>query len=138
MQVIEKIYLDIDGVFLDTKEYKQMPHLKEFLNTVFEVSNNQVYWLSTHTKHGENDIALYHLEDLDKDIFDMIKGIKKTKWDTLKTEGIDLDSEFIWFDDNVFNAEYRVLEDINKEHCLVKVENNLDEMVEYLNEFKVE
>jgi hypothetical protein len=134
LEKIMKIHLDIDGVFLDTKEYKQMPHLKEFLNKVFDVSNGEVYWLSTHTKHGENDIALYYLEDIDKDIQEMIKDIKNTKWDTLKTEGIDLNSEFIWFDDNVFNAEYRVLEDINKEHCLVKVEENLDEMVGYIYE----
>jgi hypothetical protein len=128
------IYLDIDGVFLDTKEYKQMPYLKEFLNTVFDISNNNVYWLSTHTKHGKNDIALYHLEEeLDKDIFNMIKGIKNTKWDTLKTEGIDLDSDFLWFDDVIFQAEYNVLEKIGKENCLIKVENNLNEMIEYLN-----
>jgi hypothetical protein len=131
-----KIYLDIDGVFLDTKEYKQMPHLKDFLSTVIEVSNGEVYWLSTHTKHGKNDIALYHLEDLDKDILEMAKGIKNTKWDSLKTEGIDLNSEFIWFDDNVFNAEYGVLEEMGKEHCLVKVKENLDEMIEFLKELQ--
>ena len=86
-----KIYLDIDGVLLDTKEYKQMPYLKEFLTTVFEISEGEVYWLSTHTKHGESDVALYHLEEaLDKDVFEMIKGIKNTKWNTLKTEGIDV------------------------------------------------
>jgi hypothetical protein len=64
----------------------------------------------------------------------MLKRVKNSKWDTLKTEGIDLNSEFIWFDDNVFNAEYRVLEDIGKEHCLIKVKENLDEMVGYLND----
>ncbi len=132
------IYLDIDGVLLDTKEYKQMPYLKEFLNTVFDISNNNVYWLSTHTKHGENDIALYHLEEaLDKDIFEMIKGIKNTKWEILKTEGIDLNSEFLWFDDNIFNAEYSVLEKIGKEYCLMKVKDNLEEMVELLKETNV-
>jgi hypothetical protein len=131
-----KIYLDIDGVFLDTKEYKQMPHLKEFLNKVFDVSKGEVYWLSTHTKHGENDIAFYHLEDIDKDILEMIKDIKNTKWDTLKTEGIDTDSEFLWFDDVIFQAEYNFLESIGKEHCLVKVKDNLDEMIEYLNDIK--
>ncbi len=36
------IYLDIDGVLLDTKEYKQMPYLKEFLTTVFKISNGEV------------------------------------------------------------------------------------------------
>lgn len=131
---IEKIYLDIDGVFLDTKEYKQMPYLKEFLTKVFEISNGEVYWLSTHTKNGENDIALYHLEDLDKDLFEMIKRIKNTKWNTLKTEGIDLKSSFLWFDDTIFESEYRVLESYGKENRLIKVKNNLDEMIEYLNE----
>lgn len=66
----------------------------------------------------------------------MLERVKSTKWNTLKTEGIDLDSEFIWFDDNVFNAEYRVLEDIGKEYCLIKVKENLDEMVEFLKELQ--
>lgn len=129
------IYLDIDGVLLDTKEYKQMPYLKEFLTTVFNISNNNVYWLSTHTKHGESNNALYHLKGvLDDDVFEMIKSIKNTKWNTLKTEGIDLDSDFLWFDDVIFQAEYNVLEKINKENCLIKVENNLEELVGLLKE----
>jgi len=129
-----KIYLDIDGVMLDTKEYKQMPYLKEFLNIVFDLSEGEVYWLSTHTKHGENDVALYHLEDIDKDILEIVKGIKNTKWDTLKTEGIDLNSDFLWFDDVIFQAEYNVLEKIGKEHCLIKVKDNLEELVGLLTE----
>lgn len=129
------IYLDIDGVLLDTKEYKQMPYLKEFLTTVFKISNGEVYWLSTHTKHGESDVALYHLQEaLDKDIFEMIKGIKNTKWYSLKTEGIDLENEFLWFDDVIFQAEYKNLEKLGKEHCLIKVKNNLEELVELLKE----
>ncbi|OGC35678.1 hypothetical protein A2369_03160 [candidate division WS6 bacterium RIFOXYB1_FULL_33_15] len=130
-----KIYLDIDGVLLDTKEYKQMPYLKEFLTTVFNISNGQVYWLSTHTKHGESDVALYHLQEaLDKEVFEMIKNIKNTKWYSLKTEGIDLESEFLWFDDVIFQAEYKNLEKLGKEHCLIKVKNNLEELVELLKE----
>jgi len=130
-----KIYLDIDGVLLDTKEYKQMPYLKEFLTTVFNISNGQVYWLSTHTKHGESDVALYHLQEaLDKEVFEMIKNIKNTKWYSLKTEGIDLESEFLWFDDVIFQAEYKNLEKLGKEHCLIKVKNNLEELVELLSE----
>ena len=129
------IYLDIDGVLIDSKEYKQMPYLKEFLSTVFRVSNNNVYWLSTHTKHGKNDIALYHLKEiLNKDIFEMIKGIKNTKWYSLNTEGIDLNSDFLWFDDVIFQAEYNFLESIGKEHCLIKVKDNLEELVTLLKE----
>ena len=130
-----KIYLDIDGVLLDTKEYKQMPYLKEFLTTVFKISKGEVYWLSTHTKHGESDIAIYHLEEaLDKDIFEMIKSIKNTKWYDLKTQGIDLNSDFLWFDDVIFQAEYNFLESIGKEHCLIKVKDNLEELVTLLEE----
>ena len=130
-----KIYLDIDGVLLDTKEYKQMPYLKEFLTTVFDISKGEVYWLSTHTKHGESDIALYHLEEeLEKEVFEMIKGIKNTKWNTLKTEGIDVNSDFLWFDDVIFQAEYNFLESIGKEHCLIKVKDNLEELVTLLKE----
>jgi hypothetical protein len=130
-----KIYLDIDGVLLDTKEYKQMPYLKEFLTTVFNISNGEVYWLSTHTKHGESDVALYHLQEaLDKEVFEMIKNIKNTKWYSLKTEGIDLESEFLWFDDVIFQAEYKNLEKLGKEHCLIKVKNNLEELVGLLKE----
>ena len=130
-----KIYLDIDGVLLDTKGYKQMPYLKEFLTTVFNISNGEVYWLSTHTKHGDSDIALYHLEEeLEKDILEMIKGIKNTKWNVLKTEGIDINSDFLWFDDVIFQAEYNYLESIGKESCLIKVENNLEEIVELLKD----
>jgi hypothetical protein len=111
-----------------------MPYLKEFLNKVFDISNGEVYWLSTHTKHGENDIALYHLEDIEPQILEMAKKIKNTKWNTLKTEGIDMKSSFLWFDDVVFQSEYRVLESYGKENRLIKVENNLDEMIDYLVE----
>jgi ADP-ribosylglycohydrolase len=39
-------------------------------------------------------------------------------------------------DDTVLTiAEYRVLEDIGKEYCLIKVKENLDEMVEYLGDY---
>ena len=62
----------------------------------------------------------------------MLEKIKPSKWYSLKTEGIDLNSDFLWFDDVIFQAEYNVLEKINKEHCLIKVENNLEELVELI------
>lgn len=45
---VDKIYLDIDGVLLD-HNYEQMPHLKEFVDAVFDVVGDEVYWLSTHS-----------------------------------------------------------------------------------------
>jgi hypothetical protein len=129
-----KIYLDIDGVLLNHK-YEQMPHLREFVKAVFDVAGDEVYWLTTHCKDSNTDRTIQYLKDkLEPDVLELLKGVKGTTWDTLKTEGIDLNSEFIWFDDNVFDKEYRVLEDIGKEHCLIKVKENLDEMVEYLRD----
>lgn len=130
-----KIYLDIDGVLIDTKEYKPLPYLKEFLTKVFEISNGEVYWLSTHTKHGDNiNVLNYFKPIVDSEIYTMLEKIKPSKWYSLKTEGIDLNSDFLWFDDVIFQAEYNYLESIGKEHCLIKVNNNLEELVELLRE----
>ena len=135
---VRKIYLDIDGVLIDTKEYKPLPYLKEFLSTVFEISNGEVYWLSTHTHDGDNTSPLNYFKPIvDSDIYLMLGKIKASKWHTLKTEGIDLKSDFLWFDDVIFQAEYKALEKVGKENCLIKVENNLDEMIEYLKEINV-
>ncbi len=115
---------------IDNDTCEGMAYLKEFLEKVFEISNGEVYWLSTHTHGGNNDIALRYLRDfVDDDVYAMLEKIKSTKWDTLKTEGIDINSDFLWFDDNIFNAEYKYLESIGKEHCLIKVKSNLEELV---------
>jgi hypothetical protein len=125
-----KIYLDIDGVIL-TKEGKQMPFLKEFLLYVFNLAGEEVYWLSTHCKDGNTERVIQHLKGkVEEDVLEVLKMVKGTKWDTLKTEGIDLDGEFLWFDDNIFESEYRVLEELNKDYCLIKVEENLEELME--------
>ncbi|KUK77504.1 MAG: hypothetical protein XD93_0287 [candidate division WS6 bacterium 34_10] len=125
-----KIYLDIDGVIL-TKEGKQMPFLKEFLLYVFNLAGDEVYWLSTHCKDGNTDRVIQHLEGkVEDDVLEVLKIVRGTKWEDLKTEGIDLNSEFLWFDDNIFESEYRVLEELNKDYCLIKVEENLEELVE--------
>ena len=42
-------------------------------------------------------------------IIKMLHQVKPTKWDTLKTEGIDFDSDFYWIDDYAFEAEKQVL-----------------------------
>ena len=125
-----KIYLDIDGVIL-TKEGKQMPFLKEFLLYVFNLAGDEVYWLSTHCKDGNTDRVIQHLEGkVEDDVLEVLKIVRGTKWEDLKTEGIDLNSEFLWFDDNIFESEYRVLEELNKDYCLIKIEENLEELVE--------
>jgi len=128
------VYLDIDGVLVDY-EGKQMPYLKEFIDFVFEISNGEVYWLTTHSHDGNKERSINYLSQIvDPPILEKLRSVKPTQWETLKTEGIDLDSEFLWFDDTIFNAEYKRLEEISKEHCLIKVDNNLEELVNLLKE----
>ncbi|KUK77686.1 MAG: hypothetical protein XD93_0157 [candidate division WS6 bacterium 34_10] len=125
-----KVYLDIDGVILN-KNHEPLEGLIEFLNFVFHVSNNQVYWLTTHGHDGNKERILEYLRPhLRDEIMGRLEGVIPTKWNTLKTEGINLNEDFLWFDDNIFNAEYKVLENIEKEYCLVKVEDNLLELIE--------
>jgi len=129
-----KIYLDIDGVLVDYN-CNPMPYLKEFVDFVFEISDGEVYWLTTHSHDGSVERPLNYLSTvIQSDILEKLKSVKATKWDTLKTEGIDLMSNFLWFDDVIFQSEYRILQSAGKENRLIKVENNLDEMIEYLKE----
>ena len=128
------IYLDIDGVLVDYKS-NQMPDLQGFIDIVFEISNGEVYWLTTHSHDGQIERTLQYLSQIvEPEILEKLRSVKPTKWETLKTEGIDLDSDFLWFDDTVFRAEYLKLEEIGKEHCLIKVSNNLKEITDLLRE----
>jgi len=101
-----KIYLDIDGVLL-TKTGEPATGLLDFLK---RVTKHDCYWLTTHCKDDSADYALAHLsQKLPKETFEYIHKIKPNKWGTLKTEGIDFTSDFLWFDDTLFQSEKAVL-----------------------------
>ena len=105
------IYLDIDGVILG-KDLKPANHLREFLEYITD--NHEVYWLTTHCK-GDNKITLNYLSRfLDKDIIELLKKVKPTSWNMLKTEAIDFTKDFVWLDDYIFPTERQVLERENK------------------------
>lgn len=125
------IYLDVDGV-LSTKSGNQANFVKEFLE--YMVRNHQVYWLTTHC-NGDAMFTVRFLERFfDKEVIEIMKNILPTSWSTLKTEAIDFSKPFLWFDDNIFNAEKKVLEENN---CLdsfieVNLEKDPDQLKNYL------
>lgn len=125
------IYLDIDGVLL-TKFGDQTNFVKDFLE--YMVKNHHVYWLTTHCK-GDSMFTVRFLERFfDDEIIEIMKHILPTSWNTLKTEAIDFSEPFLWFDDNIFNAEKKVLEENN---CLdsfieVNLEKDPDQLKNYL------
>ena len=126
---IEDVYMDVDGVIL-SEDGKQMPYLKEFLTLIFNISEN-VYWLSNYCKDGDTSKVLEYLEGkIDKEVLEMLKNVKGKKWGLFRTEGIDFLKRFVWFSGKVDRNQYIKLEILHKDHNLIVVENNLEEIIE--------
>lgn len=126
------VYLDIDGVLL-ANDLNPTLHVHEFLMKVKD-SASEVYWLTTHCK-GDATTAYKRLElVLEPKTMELLKDVKATDWDAAKTDGIDFTKQFIWFDDDLFFDEKRVLEEHNAldnwiEVDLAKDENNLQKFI---------
>jgi hypothetical protein len=119
-----KIYLDIDGTLIHedlTENYcNPAAGLEDF---IIALRPHNLYWLTTHCRDGNPErarqIVKKHLpESLHPDI-DRIKG---TVWDLNKTEGIDWDSEFIWFDNDIFDAERAAFSDAPDTQSFIEVD----------------
>ena len=129
-----KIYLDIDGVLLTSKNTKAAFNSELFID--FLVKSFDCFWLTTHCK-GDSKPAIKYLERFfDNTAIALLKQIKATNWDTLKTEAIDFNSEFYWLDDYPFKAEIKVLEDLGLKDRLITVdlnrENEYDKIMSFL------
>lgn len=106
-----KIYLDIDGTLIHedlTENYgKAAVGLEELL---IALRPYDVYWLTTHCTDGDPIHAQRKLKELlPEELYSDIERIKPTIWQSLKTEGLDFKSPFIWFDNDVMEAERLIL-----------------------------
>lgn len=113
------IYLDIDGVLL-TKNLSIPDHGQEFIN--FVVDNFDCYWLTTHCRGGQNKASQYLSQFYPPEIIRKIEKIKPEFWSELKTEVLDFDNEFIWLEDNPFDAEKKILKDAKKMESLIVID----------------
>jgi len=104
-----KLYLDIDGVLLTAKYTQAAPGVDEFVE--FITQHFDCYWLTTHCK-GDSAPALRYLSRFLKPVtLEKLRlAVHPTNWDTLKTEAIDLASEFYWLDDRPFQSEIAYLQ----------------------------
>ena len=104
-----KLYLDIDGVLVTAKHTQAEPGVDEFID--FITQHFDCYWLTTHCK-GNSPLAIRYLArflppaTLEK----LRQAVQPTNWDTLKTEAIDLASDFYWLDDQPFQSEIAYLQ----------------------------
>ena len=117
------IYIDIDGTLIheDLPNYnKPAAHLAEFLEAL---SHYNVYWLTTHCRHGDETNAQRHLQKiLPPELFQYVLAYKPTTWGFSKTEGIDFLKPFVWFDNNVVQSELDELERNGASDSLVLVD----------------
>jgi len=129
-----KIYLDIDGTLIhdDLTENcgKPAEGLWEFLEAL---RPHETYWLTTHCRDGNPNKARQIMKRVVPEAYySDIDKIKPTKWQDLKTDALDFDSDFIWFDDCIFSAEWKVLEKRTDNQMVIQVDlrNNPDHLCE--------
>src|SRR5687767_5622444 len=107
MKLLKKIYLDIDGVLLTTKQTKPADASSTFIK--FLIENFECYWLTTHCKGDARNAINYLTRYFDEPVLNMLRQVKSTNWTTLKTEAIDFSHDFIWIEDYPFESEKKVL-----------------------------
>ena len=109
MEKIDKIYFDIDGVLRGTASPQE--DIMALIRYCLDNYADSLYWLTTHCKGGVNQTNFVLSNTFPKELAEeMYRTFKPTDWEVLKTDGIDLDSDFVWFDDNLFENERNVLE----------------------------
>lgn len=113
-----KLYIDIDGVLLDRGQ-KPPDGAHEFIE--FVIKHFDCHWLTTHCRSSVNNAIHYLAPFYDAKTIALLKTVKPTNWDTLKTEAIDFSSTFKWLEDYPFEAEKKVLEENNCLNSLIRV-----------------
>lgn len=115
------IYLDIDGVLLANENALAL-HADAFLKYVITQYPDSTYWLTTHCWRGENR-ALELLTPLVKpETAQLLKRVQPTEWGTAKTDAIDFSKPFLWFDDDLYDDERKVLIAQNRLDCWVEID----------------
>lgn len=129
-----KIYLDIDGTMihddLSDMYCKAAAGLKEF---IIALRPHDTYWLTTHCTEGDPTQARQIMKGvLPESLHADIDRIKPTAWQDLKTNGIDFDSDFIWFDNDIFTNEWKRLKQCNENQLVIEVDlrNNPRHLIE--------
>ena len=103
------IYLDIDGVLLDTASPEE--DIAAFAMYLLDHFPGRVYWLTTHCRGGVNRCEEHLRGRLADTLVDRLaREVLPTDFVTWKTEAIDMTTPFLWFEDFPFAHELRDLE----------------------------
>ena len=132
---MKSLYIDIDGVLLTSRHTKPAPGAVEFID--FATKHFDCFWLTSHCKENDASFVLRLLSQyFDDATMEKLEGVKATDWQSWKTEGIDLESDFYWLDDHPMRAEMQVLKACGKLDRLIVVdlqrEGELKNIIQYL------
>ena len=119
------IYLDIDGVLL-INDKSAAPHTDAFLQHVLTKYPDSTCWLTTHNWHGENRTKEVLAPHLQPETVALLDKIKPSEWKELKTDAIDFNQDFLWFDDDLWPEELKVLEANNATGNFIMVDLSKD------------
>jgi hypothetical protein len=104
------IYLDIDHVVLGKNEHGKIALIPNFRAILAYLRKNyECRWLTTHGRYDADDVIRYLKPYLKGITSAELRFIKVVPWRTLKTEAINFDSPFIWFDDQPLQFELDIL-----------------------------
>lgn len=116
---MSKAYIDIDGVLLT----RQLTLPEDAVLLIdYLLSNFDCFWLTTHCRGGENKALSYLRQFYTPEIIERLRQVSPTDWSALKTEGIEMDCDFIWLEDYPLEAEKLILSRNNKSDSLVLVD----------------
>jgi hypothetical protein len=121
-----KIYLDIDGTLihedLDDFYGKPAEGLSEFL---IALRPHETFWLTTHCMDGDPSHARRKLKMVvPEELYPDVDRIKPTTWQSLKTEALDWESDFIWFDNDIIPEEWARFLDATPDQRVIEVDLN--------------
>jgi hypothetical protein len=129
-----KVYLDIDGTMihddLSDMYCKAAVGLEDFL---VALRSYDTYWLTTHCTTGDPTNARRIMKAvLPEELHADIDRIKPTVWQDLKTQGIDFNSDFIWFDNDIYTGEWDKLKLCSDNQTVIEVDlrNNPRHLIE--------
>lgn len=94
--------------------------LEEF---IIALRPHDTYWLTTHCMDGNPEHAQVMMKKhLPKELHQDIEKIRPTVWSDMKTEALDWDTDFIWFDNDIFEQEWKDLERCGDNQFVVQVD----------------
>lgn len=119
------VYLDVDGVLL-ANETHAANYADDFLQVILTRYPDSTHWLTTHNWNGENRAKEVLAPYLKPETVKLLDKVKPTKWGELKTDAINFDEDFIWFDDDLWPEELKALEEHEAVEQFVLVKLNED------------